>query len=80
MTVRWNLIDRQRDGLNPSRLTNDKPAALVHGDATAQVRQSERCLSVASVGSADEIEERVILRDGQQLSLAKRPPLRRSAW
>jgi hypothetical protein len=43
------------------------------GNPAAQVRQGEGCLSIASVGGANQVEQGVVLRDGYQASIAERP-------
>src|SRR5690606_37785136 len=50
-----------------------RPGARMDRDAPAQVRQREGDLPVAAVGGADQLEERLVLRYGQQLALATHP-------
>ena len=52
-------------------------AALVDRHPAAQVRQREGALAVAAVGRADQLEQRLVLGDGQQLALAEHPARRR---
>src|SRR5215813_6834639 len=82
MRMRRQLVDCQRLALSAANLaesiirqTGPLPRAI--RDTAAQVRQGESGLAVAAVRGAKERKERRILRDGQYLSVAKRPATRR---
>src|SRR4051812_28073543 len=49
----------------------------MHRRATLQVRQRKVRLAVAAVGGAEQREQRRVLREGQELAVAPRPPLGR---
>src|SRR5262249_9142854 len=55
---------------------DDNSNAGVNGDAATQIGQAEVDDSVASVGGAEDGKERLVLVDGQQLAVAKRPVVR----
>ena len=67
MGVRRDLVDGQRDLLGAAGLGEDEAVALVDRDPAAQVGQRERALAVAAVGRADQLEQRLVLGDRQQL-------------
>src|SRR5690606_3763076 len=73
MAVRRNLLNRERDLLRASGLREDESAPLLNRKPPAQVGQREGGLPVASVGGADQLEQRLVLRDRQQLTLAQHP-------
>src|SRR3954471_863392 len=68
-----DLRHGQRDLFRAAGLGEYESAALMKRDAPAQVRQGERRLSVSAVGSADQLEQRLVLRDRQELTLAEHP-------
>src|SRR5438552_2568796 len=47
--------------------------ALVDRDPVSQVRKRERALPIASVGGANQVEQRVVLGNREQLAFAKHP-------
>ena len=65
--------DGQRDLLGAAGLGQDEAVALVDRNPPAQVGQRERALAVAAVGRADQLEQRLVLGDRQQLALAEHP-------
>src|SRR5260370_15876435 len=73
MAVGWNLRDGKGNVLDAPGFGQGEAAALVDWQAAAEVRQREGALSVATVGGADQVEERVVLRDRQQLPFAEHP-------
>ncbi len=73
MAVRRDLLHRQRDLLGAAGLGEDEAVALVDRDPAAQVGQREGRLPVAAVGRADQLEQRLVLGDRQQLALAEHP-------
>ena len=77
MAVRRDLLHRQRDLLGAAGLGEDEAVALVDRHPAAQVGQRERALAVAAVGRADQLEERLVLRDRQELAFAEHPAGRR---
>jgi hypothetical protein len=56
-----DLLDRQRYFLGASGLGKNKAVALMHRKAATKVRQCKCALSVATVGRADQLKERLIL-------------------
>src|SRR5438477_3188497 len=50
-------------------------AAYVNRHTASQVGKGKGCLPVAAIHRAQQREERLILVDGKQLPIAKRPPL-----
>jgi hypothetical protein len=70
------LLDAERDLLHAGRLRQYEPVALVDRKPSAQIRQCKCALAVAPVGGADQLEERLVLRDRQQLPLAEHPARR----
>src|SRR5829696_7497927 len=81
MCVRRDLLNRDRDLLRASRLGELEgaaaPRALMDRHAAAQVGYAERRLTVAAVGRPDQLEQRLVLGDREQLALAEHPPRRR---
>src|SRR3954471_4148861 len=73
MGMRGDLADGQRDLFRPAGFGQDETVAEVQRDTPAEVRQSEGRLSVASVRRADELKQRLVFRDGKQLTLAEHP-------
>src|SRR5262245_15207227 len=73
MPVRWNLRHGQCHTLCATGLGACEAVAEVQRDATTQVRQTECGLAVAAIGRADQVEERLVLRDGKELALAEHP-------
>src|SRR5438309_870868 len=68
-----DLADGQRYFFRSPCLRQRKAIPEVQGNAPSQVGQSERRLSVATVGCADEIEQRFVFRYRKQLTLAEHP-------
>src|ERR1700750_3199044 len=60
------------DLLGAARLRQSE-AAPMEGNAAAQVGQRERALAVATVRRPDELEERLVLGDGEQLPRTEHP-------
>src|ERR1700722_6165233 len=81
MTMRRNFLPRQRHILDATDLAHNvgdtREAALVNRNATPQVGECKRVQTVAAIGGANQIEQRGILTDGDQLTVAKRPAYRR---
>src|SRR5690242_16729407 len=78
MIMRRNLLYRQCDLLNAacfSQRVADTVAARskVHRYPSAQIGKPERARTVAPVGRADQVEQRLVLRNRQQLSFAEHP-------
>ena len=48
----------------------------MHGDATAQVRQTKVGAAIAAIRRAEQRIERLVPRDGKQLTIAKSPASR----
>ena len=75
--MRGDLIVGERNVFDPGHLSDNERSAdtcpLVHRHPAAEVREGECLLPVAAISSADQVEEDVIIGDGQQLSLAKQP-------
>ena len=68
------LIRRQGDGFSTAVLqpaTNPDP--MMDRKPAPQVRQGEGALAVAAIGGADEVEQRLVFRDGEQLPAAEHP-------
>src|SRR5713101_3902009 len=76
MAVHGNLLHRQRHAFHPTGLSESETIAKVNGKASPQIGQSESRLTIAAVRRADQIEERLVLRNRQQLSFAKHPARR----
>ncbi|SOY61729.1 hypothetical protein CBM2586_A50027 [Cupriavidus phytorum] len=78
MAVGWHLRGGQRDRLGPRHLALcDAVGIAVQRRAAAQVGQGEIGGAVAAVLRAEQAEQRLVLRDGQQGAVAQRPALRR---
>src|SRR5712691_1734175 len=71
------LPDRKRVRLLATPLTQGVPTTNVNRDTTSQVRQAKVDAPVAAEGRAQQTEERLVLINGQQLSVTQRPALRR---
>src|SRR5262249_55321534 len=76
MTVRRNLARSQRDGFLAAGLRQNKSRTHMNRNAALQIGKRKRVLAIAAVGSADQLEQRWILIDGNQSSVAERPPCR----
>src|SRR3954454_375790 len=74
MRMRGQLIDRQRHVFGAAGLGQDSAASLVERYTAAQVGQRKRALTIAAVARSDQLEERLVLRDRKQLSVAEHPP------
>jgi hypothetical protein len=48
----------------------------VHREASTEIRQRKRTLTIPAIGCADQIEQRIVLWDGQELSITETPSLR----
>src|SRR5580704_14124432 len=80
MGMRRNFLRRERHRLDATDLSHNKDAAeaaLVDRHATSQVGQRKRGHTVAAIGGADQIEQRVVLANLLQLAVTKRPVYRR---
>jgi hypothetical protein len=76
MAMRWNLLSDQGYRLRSGGLAQGKPWTHMDGKPALQVRQREGALSIAAVGCPDQVEERVVFRNGYQSSITERPPYR----
>ena len=83
VSVGRDLLHRQRHRLRaphfPQRiaLADAGPLPRVNRYATLQIGKGKRLLPVAAVGRADEGEQRVVLRNRYQRTIAEGPPRRR---
>jgi len=76
MIVLGHLREGQRDRCHATDLAADVAfPALMRRNAPAQVGQREVGLSIAAIGRAEQREQGLVLIDGQQLTVAHRPPL-----
>jgi hypothetical protein len=75
--MRRNLTYRERYLLGAAGLGQDEAVALVERKAAAQVGQGEGRLAIAAVGGSDQLEQGLMLGDGQELALAEHPADRR---
>src|SRR3954453_13071602 len=78
MRGKRNLALEQRDRLRSAAFTEKAlrqagPVSLMHRRATLQVRQRKIALAVAAIEGAEQREQRRVLRDRQQLSIAPLP-------
>src|ERR1044071_8018029 len=73
MRVGGQLGDAQRVRLLASPLSQSVSAADVNRRATPQVRKREVHPTIAVKGRTQQREQRLVLVDGQQLSVAQRP-------
>src|ERR1043166_4597373 len=73
VTVRRDLLDGERHCFGATSIRQVKAVSLVKRDAAAQIGQRERLLTVAAISGADQVEERFIFRNRQQLPLTKHP-------
>jgi hypothetical protein len=76
--VRGYLALEQGYGLTSALLAQEvlqqtASIALIHGRAILQVGQRESALSVTAIKGAKQGKQRGVLRDGQKLSVTKRP-------
>ena len=76
MRVRRHLLRRESDLLDSAILRERKPRPHVDRDAAPEIGQAERLNSVPSVGGSDQIEESVVVCDGEQPPIAESPPER----
>src|SRR5262249_28810444 len=76
VAVCGDLLHGERDLFRTARFGQDKAVALVDGNASPQVRKGESGLSVAAVRRADEVEEGLVLGNGEKLSFAEHPSRR----
>ena len=76
--MRRNFLRRQRHILDATDLAHNvgdtREAALVNRHATPQVGECKRGQTVAAIGGANQIEQRGILTDGDQLTVANAQP------
>jgi len=81
--VRRYLLGVERHVLDAGLLADNKVdpvgriGAHMHRHTALEIRQPEGVLPVAAIGRSDQVEENVVLRDRQQLAVAKRPAGRR---
>jgi hypothetical protein len=73
MAVRGNLAGGERYTLRSAALAQSKARANVDGNAALEVRQGKGGLAISTVGGANQVEERIILIDGYQSSIAECP-------
>jgi hypothetical protein len=77
MRVSWYLRRRKRNFLRACRFAEDEGAtrAGTHMDrqSAAQIRQRKRALAITAIGCSDQLEQRFVFRNWQQLSIAKHP-------
>jgi hypothetical protein len=66
------LIDSESDALRTAGFGKDE-AALMERHATAQIRQRESTFAISAIGGADELKQRLVLRNRQQLAFAEHP-------
>src|SRR2546426_12842370 len=77
MRVHWKLANRKRVRLLAALFSKRVTLADVNWGLSLQVWQPEIGLSVAAISCAEQTEERLVLVDGQQLTVAKGPTPRR---
>src|SRR5947207_12152437 len=73
MGVSRDLVYRQRDLFRASGFSQSETIPLMDWQATPQIRQRERGFAVAPIRGADQLKQRFVFRDRQQLPLAKHP-------
>src|SRR5438477_10744354 len=73
MGVRRYLLDGEGKLLGTARLGQNETVSLMDGNSSLKIRQGKRGLSIAAVGGADQIEQRLVLRDRQELAFAEHP-------
>lgn len=61
---------RKRMGFLAGSLPHREAGALMHGDAAPKVGESKVGLAIAAIGGAKQRKQRLVLVDGQQLSIA----------
>ena len=77
--MRAHLVGGQCDGFAAKALPDhvgsagNRISALVDGKTRLKVGQIKGVHAVAAVGGAEQVEERIVLRDGEALTIAKRP-------
>src|SRR4051812_41812453 len=76
MRVSRDLAHRQRDCFHTSGLRQNEAVALMKRNSPAQVGQREGALAIAAIGRPDQVEQRLVFADRQQLTFAKHP----SGW
>jgi hypothetical protein len=62
------LVDRQRDFFGATGFCENEPVALMDGNPTSQVRKGKCALAITSVRRSNELKQRLVLRDRQQLT------------
>src|ERR1051326_3651932 len=77
MSMRGNLLRRQGHRFHTAGFRQYETTAKVDRQPAPQIRQREGALAIAAIGRADEVKKRLVLRDGEQLPLAKHPAGRR---
>ena len=73
MVMSGDRLRGQGDGFDASCLTKDSATPLMDGDATPEVGKGKSRLAVSPVCGTNEIKERFIFVDEEQLSLTERP-------
>jgi hypothetical protein len=71
--VGGNLRDRECNLLRATGFGQDKTVTLMERKPSAHVGQGERRLAVATIGRSDQLKQRLILRDRQELAFAEHP-------
>jgi hypothetical protein len=75
--MRWKLTCIQGVRLLTADLPKTDALSDMYSRSTLQVRQRKGSLPVAAVGCSQNRKQRLILVNGQQLTIAKRPTLGR---
>src|SRR6266516_3838918 len=73
MRMGCDLIYGQRDLFCAARLCENKAIALMNRKPTLKVRKPKSRLPVAAIGRADQLEQRFVLANREELPLAKHP-------
>src|SRR6266513_2019775 len=82
MSVYRDLLGRQSYGFHTSALSdlivlrNARSLASMHRCPSRQIRQLESLLPITAISSANQIEQRLVLRDWHRLSLTHGPASR----
>ena len=70
------LADGEGHGFRAATLPLDKPGSHVDGNAALKSGKGKGRLSVTAIGGADQGEQSLVVSDGHQRAIAKRPACR----
>src|SRR5205085_9325903 len=73
MAMRGNLLNGERNLFRATSLSESESIPEVKRNPSAKIRKCKRGLAIAAVGGPDQVANRFVLRDGEQLPFAEHP-------